>query len=344
MPVAEKQAPSEFKPRDVREELRQLVRDTAWRWRLASGRAELPEATPADGPDPYGNPDPEWMRIDWREHLRTIDVVGARTNYVEIGEGPPAIFIHGLGGSWQNWLENLPHFAHTHRVIALDLPGFGASPMPPWELSIPAYGRYLRDFLEKIGIERCSLVTNSMGGFIGTELAINEPERVDDLTLVSAAGITWARARREPAEMAARMVRAAAPLALRFQMSAIRRPKMRQRIFNGLWYKPNGLRHELIWEQVVPATKSPGTFDAMRTLVGYDIRHRLEEIEVPTLIVWGRQDAVVPIPAAADYKERIGDNAELVIFDRCGHMPELERPVRFNRLVEDFLKRAGTLD
>jgi pimeloyl-ACP methyl ester carboxylesterase len=344
MPVTEKQAPTESRPRDLREELRELARDTAWRWRLASGRAELPEATPADGPDPYGNPDPDWAKIDWREHLRTIDVVGAGTNYVEIGEGPPLVFVHGLGGSWQNWLENIPHFSRTHRVIALDLPGFGASPMPPWQLSIPAYGRYFRDFLERLGIERCSLVSNSMGGFIATELAINEPERVDDLVLVSAAGITWARARREPAEMAARMMRAAAPLALRFQMSAIRRPKMRQRIFNGLWYKPNALRRELIWEQVVPAVQSPGTFDAMRTLVGYDIRSRLEEIEVPTLIVWGRQDAVVPVPAAVSYKERIGDNAELVIFDRCGHMPELERPVRFNRLVEDFLERAGTLD
>jgi pimeloyl-ACP methyl ester carboxylesterase len=344
MPVAEQRKPSEPQPRAVRDELRKLARDATWMWRLASGRAELPEATPADGPDPYGNPDPEWMRIDWREHLRTIDVVGAKTNYVEMGDGPPLVFLHGLGGSWQNWLENIPHFARTHRVIALDLPGFGSSPMPPWELSIPAYGRYFRDFLERIGVGRCSLVSNSMGGFIATEIAINEPERVDDLVLVSAAGITWARARREPAEMAARVGRAAAPLALRFQMSGIRRPKIRQRIFGGLWYKPSALRRELIWEQVVPALQSDGTFDAMRTLVGYDIRHRLEEIDVPTLIVWGRNDAVVPVPAALSYKKRIGDNAELVIFDRTGHMPELERPVRFNRLVEDFLKDAGELD
>jgi pimeloyl-ACP methyl ester carboxylesterase len=344
MPVAEQRKPTDPQPRPVRDELRKLARDATYVWRLASGRVELPDATPADGPDPYGNPDPEWLGIDWHRHLKRTDVVGAKTNYVEMGDGPPLLFLHGLGGSWQNWLENIPHFARDHRVIALDFPGFGASPMPPWEISIPAYGRFLRDFCERVGIERCSLVSNSMGGFIATELAINEPERVDDLVLVSAAGITWARARREPAEMAARMIRAGAPLALRFQMSSIRRPKIRQRFFRGLWYKPNALRRELIWEQVVPALQSPGTFDAMRTLVGYDIRDRLEEIEVPTLIVWGRQDGVVPVPAAAAYKERIGDNAELVIFDRCGHMPELERPVRFNRLVEDFLERAGTLD
>jgi pimeloyl-ACP methyl ester carboxylesterase len=321
-----------------------MASDAGFAWKLATGRLELPPATPSDGPDPYGNPDPEWLKIDWHEHLRHVDVVGARANYVEMGEGPPLLFVHGLSGCWQNWLENIPHFARTHRVVALDLPGFGASPMPPWEISIPAYGRFVRDFCERLGIDRCSLVGNSMGGFIATEVAITDPERVDDLTLVSAAGITWARARREPAEMMARVGRAAAPLILRFEMSAIRRAKIRHRAFAGVFYKPNSLRRELLWENVVPAFQSPGYFDAMRNLFGYDIRDRLADIGVPTLIVWGRNDRVVPVPAAFSYKKLIGDNAELVIFDRCGHVPEMERPVRFNRVVRDFLKRAGELD
>lgn len=330
--------------RPARDELRRIASDTAYAWKLARGRAELPPPTPSDGPDPYGNPDPEWLRINWQEHLHQIDVVGARTNYVEMGEGTPLVFIHGLSGCWQNWLENIPHFARTHRVIALDLPGFGASPMPPWELTIPAYGRFVRDFCERLGIELCSLVGNSMGGFIASEVAITEPERVDDLTLVSAAGITWARARREPAEMLARVGRAAAPLFLRFELSAIRRPKIREGAFRGVFHDPNALRRELLWENVVPAFQSPGYFDAMLNLVGYDIRDRLEEIGVPTLIVWGRNDRVVPVPAALSYKKRIGDNAELVIFDECGHVPEMERPLRFNRLLERFLAREGVLD
>jgi pimeloyl-ACP methyl ester carboxylesterase len=328
----------------VREELRRFASETALAVRVATGRLELPPATPADGPDPYGNPHPEWLQIDWRGHLRRIHVVGAGVNYVEMGEGPPLLFIHGLGGSWQNWLESIPHFARTHRVIALDLPGFGSSPMPPWEISIPAYGRFLRDFCERLGVDRSSLVGNSMGGFIASEVAITEPERVDDLTLVSAAGITWARARREPAEMLARMGRAAAPLVMRFEMSAIKRAKFRRRLFGGVFHDPNALRRELLWENVVPALESPGSFDAMRTLVGYDIRDRLEEIGVPTLIVWGRNDHVVPVPAALSYKKRIGDNAELIIFDECGHVPMIERPVRFNRVLERFLAREGVLD
>ena len=334
----------ETSERPVRSELRRLASDTAYAVRLAAGRINLPAATPSDGPDPYGEPDPEWLRIDWHEHLRQIEIVGAEVNYVEMGEGNPVVLVHGLSGAWENWLENIPYFARQRRVIALDLPGFGASPMPPWDISIPAYGRFLRDFLERLGIERCSLVGNSMGGFIATEVAITEPERVDELVLVSAAGITWARARQEPARMIARVGRAAAPALLKYQTASMRRPKLRRSAFQGVFFDPLNLRRETLWENFVPAMQSPGYYDAMSTLWGYDIRHRLEEIGVPTLIVWGRNDRVVPVPAALAYKKRIGDNAELVIFDHCGHVPQIERPVRFNRVVEDFLERNGTLD
>ena len=94
--------------RTALEELRRIASDTGYSVRLATGRVQLPDATPTDGPDPYGNPDPEWLRIDWRSHRRQIDVVGARANYVEMGEGPPLLLVHGLSGAWQNWLEQLP--------------------------------------------------------------------------------------------------------------------------------------------------------------------------------------------------------------------------------------------
>ncbi len=326
----------------VREALRKVASDTGFALKLAANKVELPPATPSDGPDPYGNPDPEWLGIDWSEHRREIDVVGTRVNYVEMGEGSPLVFVHGLSGAWQNWLENLPHFARSHRVIALDLPGFGSSPMPPWELTIPAYGRFLRDFCERIGVERCTLVGNSMGGFIATEVAVAEADRVEKLVLVSAAGITWARARREPAAMIGRMVRAATPLTMRWQTGVgMLRPRARRMSFQGVFHDPNALRRELLWENLVPALDSPGYLDAFVNLTGYDIRDRLGDIEDPTLIVWGRNDRVVPVPAAFSYARRIGDNARLEIFDETGHVPQLERPVRFNRLLDEFLAESG---
>jgi pimeloyl-ACP methyl ester carboxylesterase len=79
--------------------------------------------------------------------------------------------------------------------------------------------------------------------------------------------------------------------------------------------------------------------EALTELAGYDFLHRLEEVEVPTLIVWGRQDRVVPPRDALEYEQRLS-NAELVVFDHCGHVPMAERPVRFNRLLEGFLAEA----
>ena len=93
-----------------------------------------------------------------------------------MGSGPPLVFVHGLAGCWQNWLENIPHFARSHRVIAVDLPGFGESELPHEDISIPGYGRFVDAFLGEIGVERAPLVGNSMGGFIAAEVA-RQPSR-----------------------------------------------------------------------------------------------------------------------------------------------------------------------
>jgi pimeloyl-ACP methyl ester carboxylesterase len=288
-------------------------------------------------PDDYGNADPEWLRVDWQQHLRQVELPGASVNYVALGEGPPMVFVHGLSGCWQNWLENLPHFARSHRVIALDLPGFGDSPMPSWPIDMPAYGRLLHDFCEKLGVERCAaLVGNSMGGFVATEAVIEDPARFDRLVLVSAAGITYARARKEPASLLARVGPMVGPIVARFNRAALVRPRARHLAFRGVFQYPNRLRPELLWEQVEPALRSPGFPDAIRNLFGYDVRDRLPEIEIPTLLVWGFDDRIVPVQAALSYRRRI-PHSRLEIFDRTGHLPQLERPARFNHLLDEFL-------
>ena len=330
-------------PRTALEEVRRIAADTGFAMRLATGRVQLPEPTPTDGPDPYGNPDPEWLKIDWRRHLRTVDVVGAEANYVEMGEGPPLVFVHGLSGAWQNWLEQIPRLSQKHRVIAMDLPGFGASPMPPWEIAIPAYGTFVRDFCEKLR-RRSLRAGRQLDGRL-------HRDRGRDL---GSRSHRQARARfRRRDHLGARAAgagggaRADGPCRRRRMRSSSRwrgssAPDCASGAFQGIFFDPNALRREVLWENIVPALQSPGYYDAMTTLVGYDIRDRLEEIEVPTLIVWGRNDRVVPIPAAFAYQERIGDNARLEIFDHCGHVPQMERPVRFNRLLEEFLGRAGS--
>src|SRR4051812_1213406 len=116
-----------------------------------------------------------------------------------MGEGRPVLFVHGLGGSWQNWLENIPAAADAgYRAIAVDLPGFGASEMPAEKISIAGYGGLLDALLEELGVGPVALVGNSMGGFVGAEVAIAFPHRVEQLVLVSAAGISVENQRNEP--------------------------------------------------------------------------------------------------------------------------------------------------
>jgi pimeloyl-ACP methyl ester carboxylesterase len=285
----------------------------------------------------YGNPDPEWLRIDWREHLRRVDLPGAEINYADIGEGEPILFVHGLAGCWRNWLENLPHFARTHRAIALDLPGFGDSPMPSWEISMAAYGQLIHDFCEKLELDRvAAIVGNSMGGFVSTEAVIEEPSRFDRLVLVSAAGISFAEAEGRRAEAALRTFEATVPFFASAREHWVRRPRARKLAFGRVFRYPNRVRPELLAEQIHPSVRAPGFGDATRAISGYDTRHRLSEIEIPTLVIWGLNDQIVPTEAAIGY-HRLIEGSRLEIFERTGHVPQMERPTRFNSLVEGFL-------
>jgi pimeloyl-ACP methyl ester carboxylesterase len=218
----------------------------------------------------------------------------------------------------------------------MDLPGFGSSDLPIEEISIPGYGRFVDSFLENIGVSRAAIVGNSMGGFIAAEAATTAPQRYSKVALVSAAGISHARMRREPAEMAGRMAAAASPLVLRVQERGLLRPKVRFWAFRMLFHRPDLLRKELIWEFFHHGAGKPGFLPAIQGLVGYDMLDRLEDVVLPTLIVWGRNDRIVPAGDARGYAQRLR-NSSTVIFDQTGHVPMAERPVRFNRVLETFL-------
>ncbi len=285
----------------------------------------------------YGNPDPEWLEIDWHEHLHRVELPGADVNYVEIGEGEPVVFVHGISGSWQNWLENLPHFGRTHRAIALDLPGFGASPMPSWPIDVPAYGRLVHDFCEKLGVERGTIVGNSLGGFVAAEAVTAAPGRFERLALVSAAGIinTW-----NPEERAVATAfawKTFSPLFATGGRAIVNRPGLRRAVFAAFVRYPNRLGAALLWEQIDSGlTNCPGFGEVLHAAIRHDIRERLGTIDIPTLIVWGFDDRVIPVQAALSFHRRI-PHSRLEIFERTGHVPQLERPGRFNQLLDEFL-------
>jgi pimeloyl-ACP methyl ester carboxylesterase len=296
-----------------------------------------PRPAALDGYGPAGRS--AWLDIDWREHQRWVAIAGRWVNVIDMGEGPAVVFIHGLSGSWQNWLEQVPHFARHHRVVAMDLPGFGHSEMPADKISIPAYGRFVDALLAELGIDSAAVVGNSMGGFIGAELAIQFPPRVERLVLVSAAGLTSVRQRNERALAAMR--KAGNVLAFYTGWVATRsdtlsrRPRLRRLLFQMVAAHPEQLPAPLIAEQIRGSGK-PGFIDALDALTDYPIRDRLGEIACPTLIVWGAEDHLVPLRDADEF-EKLIPNARKIVWEDTGHVPMIERPAAFNAELETFL-------
>jgi 4,5:9,10-diseco-3-hydroxy-5,9,17-trioxoandrosta-1(10),2-diene-4-oate hydrolase len=280
------------------------------------------------------------MDVDWRAHRRFVDLDGRRVNVVEMGEGEPAVvFVHGLAGSWQNWLENIPHFAAAgHRVVAFDLPGFGASEMPSGKISIPGYGRFVDALLDRLGVGPAVFVGNSMGGFIGAEVAIQFPARVERLVLVSAAGLTAEYQRDERVLGVLRFgenLLSAWSAWLGARSDAVAgRPRARRLLMRLVVARPDLLPAPLIAEQV-RAGGGPGFVDALDALTDYPIRERLGHIGCPTLVVWGTEDHLVPVRDADEF-ERLIPGARKVVWPETGHMAMLERPAAFNALVEAF--------
>ena len=295
----------------------------------------IPQLAPL--PDGYG-PDGRsaWLDVGWSDHLRSCNVAGSKVNYVEMGEGEPLVFVHGLAGCWQNWLENIPHFARTHRVIAIDLPGFGESELPLEQITIPGYGRFVDAFLECIGVDRAAIVGNSMGGFISAEVAVSHPDRVSKLALVSAAGVMTVRtAQLAIAKRLARSFHMSAARVLSRRETIVRRRGMRKLILRGVVRYPELLQPELVYE-IASGGGKPGFIDAFNAILDYDFSDRLPAVEQPTLIVWGRKDRIVPVGGAYRYEQLIPNSSRFVLED-TGHVPMIERPALFNRLLEGFL-------
>ncbi len=287
---------------------------------------------------------PGWRSVDWAAHLHQLEVYGTPVNYVDIGEGreglEPIVFVHGLAGQWQNWLENIPRAAEERRVIAMDLPGFGLSPMPGERISIPGYGRCVEAICERLELGRVDMVGNSMGGFIAAEVAIQFPERIDQLMLVSAAGITSADIVHGPVVLAGRLMSAIVTHTAAQRRKAARRPVTRHAALALVARHPSRLKADLAYEAFFKGAGKPGFADALLASLDYDFRDRLPEIRQPTLIVWGENDSIIPVRDAQEFERLIPDSRK-VVMKETGHISMAERPETFNRLMLEFLAESG---
>jgi pimeloyl-ACP methyl ester carboxylesterase len=282
-----------------------------------------------------------WMDVDWQQHTRWFRIADRWLHVIDVGQGPVVLFVHGLSGCWKNWLENIPHFAADHRVIAVDLPGFGESELPGEPISISGYAELLDTLMGELGITSAQVVGNSMGGFVAAELAIRFPARVERLVLVAAAGLSVEsiRTKRD------RGLRHRLEDVVFFNIGVVashsalmaRRRRLRSALLLLFVAHPNRLAPELAYEQVHSSGK-PGFPGALLALCSYPIRERLGEIACPTLIVWGDKDRLVPVKDAAAFEQLIPD-ARKIVYRDTGHLTMLERPRRFNADVRRFLEQ-----
>jgi pimeloyl-ACP methyl ester carboxylesterase len=303
---------------------------------LSPARPATLAAASRAGADYGAGDQPDWRAVAWRNHLRAVTIDGRRVHVVDIGSGagPPVLFVHGLGGRWQNWLENIPRIAARRRVVAFDLPGFGRSQLPTAPISISLYAAVLERLCELLELESVVVVGNSMGGTIAAEAALRFPERVRRLVLVSPAAVSITDF--NPAPAAALMAAVArTPLGTPAGVRAILgRRRARHLAFATVVRHPTRISTDTLCE-LVGGRGAAGLADAMDAMVSHELRGELSAIAQPVLIVHGRDDMLVPVADAVWLSHRL-PNAQLEVFADTGHLAMLERPVRFNDLLERF--------
>jgi len=270
---------------------------------------------------------------------RLIDVAGIRTNYHDLGSGPPLLMIHGSGpgvSAWANWRMNLAALAARRRVIAPDCVGFGYTERPAnADYSRARWLDHLVGLLDALALDRVDIVGNSFGGGLALALAQRHPERVRRLVLMGSIGIDFA-------------ITPGLEAVWGYVPSVTNMRRLLE-----IFAFDTRLAGEDLAEKRYRASILPGAqeaFGAMfppprqRSVDAFAMSAaELGRIAQPTLILHGREDQVIP-PENAHRLFALIPDAELHMFGKCGHWTQIEHADAFNRLVEDFLARGENVD
>lgn len=314
-------------------------------------RRLLPHRLETVDAGPYGSgPHPAWLDVDWSAHLRTLELGGTRVNLLDMGEGEPLLFVHGWSAGWQHWLEQVLPFSRTHRVLAVDLPGFGASAEPvDGELTITGYAATLNRLCGELGVDRVTVIGSSMGGFVGAELAIAFATRVQGLVLLAAAGLANRYIGLPTAVLRDPRLDVLTPAVLGglgapdpVLRALVTRPRGRELALGVVCAHPGRLHPALVYE-IARLAGRPAAAKLVGELARYDFRERVGDIECPAMIVWGDTDRLVPVSGASGYAQRIQGSRKL-LYRSTGHLPMLERPERFNADLQAFLDDASAAE
>lgn len=257
-----------------------------------------------------------------------IHIEGNRIRYLKAGSSKKnLVLIHGIGASAERWEFVIPQLSKHFTVFVPDLIGFGYSDKPNVDYTTEFFAKFLFSFLQTLGLEKTAVVGSSLGGQIAIEYAFNNQNSVNKLVLVSPAGA----------------MKGSTPALDAYVMAALYPD---HEIAKNAFTMMTGNNSEVsphIIENFVQRMKMPNAkFAFMSTLLGLkhapEITTRLEVIDVPTLVVWGELDPVIPVKYAKEFVQKIKD-CRFYQMQNCGHTPFVDAPEKFSKVVLDFLSK-----
>lgn len=256
-----------------------------------------------------------------------VNVFGAKIRYLEAGDPskPKVVFLHGLGANADGWAGSIAALSPNFHVIAPDQVGFGKSDKPLLKYRIATYADFLDKMLSELKIEKASLAGNSMGGWIAALYSIKYPARVEKLLLVSSAGIS-------PKVI---------DYAKIYQLNSSTREEVKNNLkialYNQAFAENPAFVDNLLAQRVLAGDGY--TIDSIIESIKRNedlLDTRLSEIKKPTLIIWGKQDGLTHIEEGERFNKGIA-GSEFYVIDKCGHIPQLEQPLEFNKKIMEFL-------
>lgn len=241
--------------------------------------------------------------------------------YVEEGEGEPLVLLHGLFGALSNFKDLVDNFKQTHKVVIPMLPLFDLTIL---DTTVNGLAKHVQKFIDAMGYDKVHLLGNSLGGHIGLVYTLKHPEKVQTITLTGSSGLFEnGMGETYPKRGDYEFIKKKTELT---------------------FYDPNVASKELVDEVysiVNNRLKAIKIISLAKSAIRHNLGHELEEIKIPTCLIWGHNDTITPPMVAEEFHSLI-HTSELHWVDKCGHAPMMEVPDEFNKILADFLDRHKT--
>lgn len=259
---------------------------------------------------------------------KTATIFGAKINYLEAGDAtkPKVILLHGLGADTRSWQFNIGALAAKYHVIVPDQVGFGKSDRPMLKYRVGTYVDFLDKFMSELKIEKATLVGNSLGGWVAAWTAIKYPNRVEKLVLADAAGL-------KPGEVDFNLI---------YSLNYSTRDEVRQ-LVKLVWFNQALFASDAVIDETMRLRVAANDGYTINSLIESIKRNedfldgQLQNLKKSTLIIWGKQDGLLKLADGERFNKEIA-GSQLLVFDQCGHVPQVEKALDFNAAVLKFLE------